>query len=69
VNFGLTTDRFVERLWKIIPESNCGSTEIDVFARVHPERQHADKRIGSRDFQVAGLVCDGRSPIVGPGRF
>jgi len=23
VNFGMTTRRFVERLWQVVPESNC----------------------------------------------
>ncbi|GAB2633194.1 hypothetical protein GCM10027068_10460 [Prescottella soli] len=28
VNFGMTTRRFIERLWQVIPELNCVKNEI-----------------------------------------
>ncbi|GAF44283.1 hypothetical protein [Rhodococcus wratislaviensis] len=36
VQFGMTMRRFIERLWQVIPESNCLPTEIRILASVYP---------------------------------
>ena len=36
VHFGMTTRRFVERLWQVIPESNGLQDEIRILARIYP---------------------------------
>nr|WP_257226581.1 hypothetical protein [Rhodococcus opacus] len=36
VRFGMTTRRFIERLWEVIPESNCAQDEISTLASVYP---------------------------------
>ncbi|SEE83439.1 hypothetical protein SAMN04490220_8605 [Rhodococcus jostii] len=41
VNFGMTTRRFIERLWQVIPESNCVQDEIRRLASAYPHhRRH-----------------------------
>ncbi|PBC51917.1 hypothetical protein CJ179_00410 [Rhodococcus sp. ACS1] len=41
VNFGMTTRRFIERLWQVIPESNCVQDEIRSLANAYPHhRRH-----------------------------
>jgi hypothetical protein len=37
VYFGMTMRRFIERLWQVIPESNCAQSEILVLASVYPQ--------------------------------
>ncbi|WAM19921.1 hypothetical protein OYT95_40495 (plasmid) [Rhodococcus sp. JS3073] len=37
VHFGMTTRRFIERLWQIIPESNCAQEEIHSLANAYPQ--------------------------------
>ncbi|MDI9948028.1 MULTISPECIES: hypothetical protein [Rhodococcus] len=36
VHFGMTTRRFIERLWQVIPESNCVHDEIRILASAYP---------------------------------
>ncbi|MCZ4590550.1 hypothetical protein O4328_44265 [Rhodococcus opacus] len=36
VRFGMTTRRFIERLWEVIPESNCAEDEISTLASAYP---------------------------------
>lgn len=36
VLFGMTTRRFIERLWEILPESNCSQDEIRNLAIAYP---------------------------------
>ncbi|TQC49641.1 hypothetical protein EEB14_08385 [Rhodococcus sp. WS4] len=48
VHFGMTTRRFIERLWQIIPESNCGQDEIRSLANTYrtaaePDRDRAER--------------------------
>ena len=38
VGFGMSKDRFIERLWEIIPESNCTQLEIRRLAGAYPYR-------------------------------
>ncbi|PQP23554.1 hypothetical protein [Rhodococcus opacus] len=37
VQFGMTKHRFIERLWQVIPESNCVQDEILILAGVYPQ--------------------------------
>ena len=37
VHFGMTMRRFIERLWQVIPESNCAQDEILIRARIYPQ--------------------------------
>nr|WP_271209234.1 hypothetical protein [Rhodococcus wratislaviensis] len=37
VHFGMTTRRFIERLWQVIPESNCTQEEIRSLASVYTQ--------------------------------
>ncbi|KXX60432.1 hypothetical protein AZG88_37590 [Rhodococcus sp. LB1] len=37
VHFGMTMLRFIERLWQVIPESNCVQDEIRILASVYPQ--------------------------------
>ncbi|QDQ94279.1 hypothetical protein FND50_28275 [Rhodococcus sp. WB9] len=37
VNFGMTRRRFIERLWQVIPESNCIQDEIRRLASAYPD--------------------------------
>jgi hypothetical protein len=39
VNFGMTTRRFVERLWQVVPESNCDQEAIRGLASAYPCRR------------------------------
>nr|WP_241031778.1 hypothetical protein [Rhodococcus koreensis] len=39
VNFGMTTRRFVERLWQVIPESDCDQEEIRSLASAYPHHR------------------------------
>lgn len=39
VHFGMTTRRFIERLWQVIPESNCSQDVIRILASAYP-RHH-----------------------------
>jgi hypothetical protein len=48
VNFGLTPDRFVERLWKIIPEIKARNDVIGLIARAYPNRRHTDNSVSHR---------------------
>ncbi|PQP23488.1 hypothetical protein C5613_18215 [Rhodococcus opacus] len=36
VRFGMTTRRFIERLWEVIPESNCAQNEISTLEDTYP---------------------------------
>ena len=36
VHFGMTTIQFIERLWQVIPESNCAHDEIRILAIAYP---------------------------------
>nr|WP_241032405.1 hypothetical protein [Rhodococcus pseudokoreensis] len=40
VHFGMTTHRFIERLWQVVPESKCIREEICGLANAyaHPRR-------------------------------
>nr|WP_082324999.1 MULTISPECIES: hypothetical protein [Rhodococcus] len=40
VHFGMTTQRFIERLWQVVPESKCIREEICGLANAyaHPRR-------------------------------
>ena len=37
MHFGMTKHRFIERLWQVIPESNCAQDEILIRARIYPQ--------------------------------
>ena len=39
VHFGMTTRRFIERLWQVIPESNCVPDEIRSLASAYPHHR------------------------------
>ena len=39
VHFGMTTRRFIERLWQVIPESNCVQDEIRILASAYPHHR------------------------------
>nr|WP_081437572.1 hypothetical protein [Rhodococcus jostii] len=39
VHFGMTTHRFIERLWQVIAQSNCGHDEIRSLAGAYPRLQ------------------------------
>ena len=49
VNFGMTTRRFIERLWQVVPESNCVPDEIRRLANAYPRH----RRTGEPAAQVA----------------
>ncbi|MDF3311843.1 hypothetical protein P3H15_43460 [Rhodococcus sp. T2V] len=36
VHFGMSRHRFIERLWQVVPESNCAQGEIRSLARIYP---------------------------------
>jgi hypothetical protein len=36
VHFGMTTPRFIERLWQVISESNCAQDEIRTLSSAYP---------------------------------
>ncbi|ABG99923.1 hypothetical protein RHA1_ro08879 (plasmid) [Rhodococcus jostii RHA1] len=36
VHFGMTTRRFIERLWQVIPESTCAQDEKRSLASAYP---------------------------------
>ncbi|RYF59570.1 MAG: hypothetical protein EOO27_08820 [Comamonadaceae bacterium] len=36
VTFGMTKHRFIERLWHVIPESNCDHEEKRILASAYP---------------------------------
>ncbi|RYF57120.1 MAG: hypothetical protein EOO27_16430 [Comamonadaceae bacterium] len=36
VNFGMTQRRFIERLWQVIPESNCAQDELRILSSTYP---------------------------------
>ncbi|MGW5151502.1 hypothetical protein [Rhodococcus koreensis] len=36
VHFGMTTHRFLERLWQVIAESECAEEEVVGLARIYP---------------------------------
>jgi hypothetical protein len=40
VHFGMTIHRFIERLWQVIPESNCTDDEIRTLASTYPRAAH-----------------------------
>ncbi|MFC9549942.1 hypothetical protein ACFTWF_03740 [Rhodococcus sp. NPDC056960] len=40
VHFGMTADRFIERLWHVVPESDCTPAEIRHLERVYPRDWH-----------------------------
>nr|WP_083849779.1 hypothetical protein [Rhodococcus sp. JVH1] len=42
VHFGMTTRRFIERLWQIIPESNCAREEIHSLASAYPHHRRTN---------------------------
>ncbi|MDJ0419872.1 hypothetical protein QNA29_36680 [Rhodococcus opacus] len=37
ITFGMTTRRFIERLWQIIPEANCDRDELRSLASAYPQ--------------------------------
>ncbi|WP_037240497.1 hypothetical protein [Rhodococcus wratislaviensis] len=39
VNFGMTKLRFAERLWQVIPKSNCDHEEIRRLASAYPHHR------------------------------
>nr|WP_083849837.1 hypothetical protein [Rhodococcus sp. JVH1] len=39
VHFGMTTRRFIERLWQVIPESNCAQSEVRILASAYPHHR------------------------------
>ncbi|KXF53092.1 hypothetical protein AXA44_45325 [Rhodococcus sp. SC4] len=41
VHFGMTMRRFIERLWQVIPESNCVQDEIRLLASAYPHPRRA----------------------------
>ncbi|WP_346842804.1 hypothetical protein [Rhodococcus sp. A14] len=42
VHFGMTQSRFIERLWQVIPESNCAQDEIRNLANAYPHQRAGD---------------------------
>ncbi|PQP16549.1 hypothetical protein [Rhodococcus opacus] len=36
VNFGMTKRRFIEKLWQVIPESNCADDEMHSLTIAYP---------------------------------
>lgn len=59
VNFGMTTRRFVERLWQVIPESNCNRDEISNLTCVYPQPP-ASERLLTHSVSHSPLA-DGRA--------
>jgi hypothetical protein len=41
-NFGMTTRRFIERLWHVIPESNCDEEEIRSLVSAYPHHRRTN---------------------------
>ncbi len=41
-HFGMTTRRFIERLWQVIPESNCDQEEIRSLASAYPDHRRTN---------------------------
>ena len=39
VHFGMTTRRFIERLWQVVRDSNCTRDEIRSLASVYPRHR------------------------------
>ena len=39
VHFGMTTHRFTERLWQLIPESSCTHDEVRLLASAYPRHR------------------------------
>lgn len=39
VRFGMTTSRFIERLWQVIPESNCDQEEVRSLVNAYPHHR------------------------------
>jgi len=39
LQFGMTKNRFVDRLWRLIPESKCGQKEISDLANAYPHHR------------------------------
>ncbi|AII03350.1 hypothetical protein C8E05_7179 [Rhodococcus wratislaviensis] len=39
VRFGMTARRFIERLWQVIPESDCAQDDICILATVYPHHR------------------------------
>ncbi len=36
MNFGMTKRRFIEKLWQVIPESNCADDEMHSLTIAYP---------------------------------
>ncbi|RZI53770.1 MAG: hypothetical protein EOP16_01000 [Pseudonocardia sp.] len=36
IHFGMTTHRFIERLWQVIPEASCSEEEVRSLASAYP---------------------------------
>lgn len=43
VTFGMTMRRFIERLWQVIPESNCDQEEKRSLASAYPLPVHYER--------------------------
>ncbi|MFE5708200.1 hypothetical protein [Rhodococcus koreensis] len=50
VQFGMTARRFIERLWQVVPESNCVQDEVQILARAYP--RHCRTATKAADGQV-----------------
>ncbi|TQC47204.1 hypothetical protein EEB14_21765 [Rhodococcus sp. WS4] len=42
VHFGMTMRRFIERLWQVIPDSNCAQGEMRSLASTYPHPLRTD---------------------------
>ncbi len=66
VTFGMTRPRFIERLWQVIPKSNCAQDQIHNLARVYPPHlgipypvlnrgRQRGQRLGGRQYSPEGF--------------
>ncbi|QDQ95387.1 hypothetical protein FND50_34825 [Rhodococcus sp. WB9] len=54
IHFGMTTRRFIERLWQVVPESNCRQDEIRSLSSAYP-RNRANERLLTRSVSPSAI--------------
>ena len=66
VHFGMSRLRFIERLWQVLPQSNCAQDEICSLAGTYPAldgNKRCSSRFVSRESDHVGEVDDQRSDV------
>lgn len=56
VHFGMTKRRFIERLWQVMPESNCVQDEIRSLVSAYPHHGPARPANGSTPIPYAAAT-------------